>query len=287
MDTTYSLTLVRKQLTVFAVVLLVLVLPALAYAISQGLDLNRVGEAPIGAQLAVYSQAFAPTLAALAAWLAGGRGLRGFDWGFRRVPWRTLGIAWIVPVVGIALGYGSAWVTGLARFAPGNVTDSTGLHPALAVVLGLLPGIVPYVILALGEQIGWSSFLTTQLAQTRSTDATALIVGLCWASFHVPMMLFVPGAIDQGVPIFYAIPCFAVQSVTIAFPLVWLRVRTKSIWPVLILHATLNAALYFVAGAMTTPTENSPWFVGEGGALTTLGLLVAVLATRRLWRNPG
>ncbi|GIH28406.1 hypothetical protein Aph01nite_67160 [Acrocarpospora phusangensis] len=200
------------------------VLPALAYAISQGLDLNRISEAPIGAQLAVYSQAFAPMLAGLAAWLAAGR--------------------------------------------------------------GLLPGIVPYVILALGEQIGWSSFLTPRLSRTRSTDATALIVGLCWASFHVPLMLFVPGAIDAGVPIPYAIACFTVQSVTIAFPLVWLRVRTGSIWPVLVLHATLNAALYFVAGAMTAPTEESPWYVGEGGVLTSFYLLAAVLATRKLWRKP-
>ncbi|GAA0376690.1 hypothetical protein Acor_31370 [Acrocarpospora corrugata] len=278
---------VRRQLTVFGVALAALVLPAQAYAVSQGLNLNRIGEAPIGAQLAVYSQAFAPMLAGLAAWLAGGHGLRGFDWGFRRVPWRMLGIAWLVPVLGITLGYGSAWLTGLARFAPGNVTDSTGLHPALGIALGLLPGIVPYLILALGEQLGWSSFLTTRLAQTRSTDATALIVGLCWALFHVPLMLFIPGAIDQDVPIPYAIACFAVRSVAFAFPLVWLRLTTGSIWPVLVLHAALNAALHFGAGAMTTPTEGSAWFVGEGGALTATGLAAAVAATHRLWRDPG
>ncbi|WP_214105047.1 CPBP family intramembrane glutamic endopeptidase [Acrocarpospora catenulata] len=282
MNTTYS---VHRQLVVFAVLLTGLVLPALAYAVAQGLDLNHLNDAPVGAQIAVYSQALAPLIAGLGAYLAGGRGLRGFDWGLRRVPWRVIATAWAVPVVGIALGYGTAWLTGLADFAPGNLTDTTGLRPALAVVLGLVPGIIPYILLAFGEQIGWSSFLATRLATTRSTDATALIVGLAWGAFHIPLMLFVPGAVDEGIPVPYALTMFLLQTVTLAFPLVWLRIRTGSIWPVLVLHATVNAAIYFVAGAMTAPTTTGSWFVGEGGALTTAGLLVAVAATRRLWRG--
>ncbi|MEU6427802.1 CPBP family intramembrane glutamic endopeptidase [Microbispora sp. NPDC046973] len=275
----------RPRLAVYGVTLAALVLPVVALAVSQGADLDRIGDAPIGTQIAVYSQAFMPALAALAACLAGG-GVRAVDWGFHRVPWRTLGTAWAVPVLGTGLAYGTAWLTGAARFDPGNLAASTGLNPALGVVLGLVPGVAPFVVLALGEQLGWSSLLVTRLAERRGPAATAVILGLAWASFHYPLMLFVPGAVEEGVPVSYALLMFTLQTVTLAFPLVWLRLRTRSIWPVLVLHATMNASLYFVAEAMTSAHDRSAWMVGEGGALTTAGLAVAVLLTHRLWRRP-
>ncbi|MEV4456384.1 CPBP family intramembrane glutamic endopeptidase [Microbispora sp. NPDC004025] len=275
----------EPRLAVYAVTLAALVLPVVALAVSQGADLDRIGDAPIGTQIAVYSQAFMPALAALAACLAGG-GVRAVDWGFHRVPWRTLAVAWAVPVLGAGLAYGTAWLTGAARFDPGDLAASTGLHPALGVLLGLVPGVAPFVVLALGEQLGWSSVLVTRLAARRSPAATAVILGLAWASFHYPLMLFVPGAVEEGVPVPYALLMFTLQTVTLAFPLVWLRLRTRSIWPVLVLHATMNASLYFVAEALTSAHDRSAWMVGEGGALTTAGLAAAVLLTRPLWQRP-
>lgn len=277
--------LTRRQLTVFAIVLSALVLPSLAFAVSQGLDLNRLDQAPVAAQIAVFSGGFMPGIAGLAAWLADRRGLRGFDWGFRRAPWRTIGLAWAIPVLGVGLGYGVAWLTGAARFDPGNLAETTGLHPALGVLLGLVAGIVPYIPLSFGEQVGWSSLLAVRLSATRSIDATALIVGLAWGASHFPLMLFVPGGIEKGVSTPYALGWFMVEAVALAYPLVWLRLRTGSIWPVLVLHATLNASIYFVAGAMTAATQHSGWFVGEGGALTSSFTALVVLATRPLWRR--
>ncbi|MET9338913.1 CPBP family intramembrane glutamic endopeptidase [Nonomuraea sp. NPDC003804] len=277
--------MIRRQLTVFALVLPALVLPSLAFAVSQGLDLNRLGQAPIAARIAVFSGGFMPGIAGLVAWLAGGRGLRGFDWGLRRAPWRTIGLAWAIPVLGVGLAYGVAWLTGAARFDPGNLAETVGLHPALGVLLGLVPGVVPYMLLSFGEQVGWSCLLAVRLSATRSIDATALIVGLAWGVSHFPLMLFVPGGIEKGVSTPYALLWFMVEAVALAYPLVWLRLRTGSIWPVLVLHATLNASIYFVAGAMTAATEHSGWFIGEGGALTSGFTALVVLATWRLWRR--
>ncbi|WP_285773126.1 CPBP family intramembrane glutamic endopeptidase [Microtetraspora sp. NBRC 13810] len=277
--------LTRRQLTVFALVLPALVLPSLAYAVSQGLDLNRLDQAPVSAQIAVFSGGFMPGVAGLAGWLAAGRGLRGFDWGLRRVRWPVIGLAWLIPVLGVIPAYVVAWLTGAARFDPGNLATSTGLPPVLGVLLGLVPGIVPYMLLSYGEQIGWSNLLAVRLSATRSVDATALIVGLAWGVSHFPLMLLVPGGIEEGVPAPYALLWFMVETVALAYPLVWLRLRTGSIWPVLVLHATLNASVYFVAGAMTAATDHSGWFVGEGGALTSVFIALAVLGTRPLWRN--
>ncbi|NAS21298.1 CPBP family intramembrane metalloprotease [Herbidospora sp. NEAU-GS84] len=263
-----------RQLSTFALVLPVLVLPAIAYAVSQGVDLDHIGEAPVPVQLALYGQAFAPAIAAAVAF----RG-RGFPWGFVRVPPRTLLTAWAIPVIGIGLAYGTGWLTGLASFG----THGLPLPPLLTVVVGLVPGLVPYLVLALGEQLGWSSFLVTRLGERHSADVVAVVVGVAWALFHVPLMVFVPGAVDPGVPMAYALLWFTVQTIVLAFPLVWLRLTTRSIWPVLVVHATFNAATYFVGQAMTQP--QSPWLLGEGGVLTTAGLAVAVAVTTRWWRQ--
>ncbi|GLW05218.1 hypothetical protein Misp01_03480 [Microtetraspora sp. NBRC 13810] len=91
--------LTRRRLTVFALVLPVLVLSAVAVAVSQGADVNRLEQSPPAAQIALFGQAFMPAVAGLVAWAAGGRGLRGFDWGFHRAPWRLVAGAWTLGVL--------------------------------------------------------------------------------------------------------------------------------------------------------------------------------------------
>lgn len=261
----------NRQLTTFALALPALVLPTVALAVFQGANVAHPDESPVLAQIALFGQAFLPALAALIA-------TRRIDWGFRRVPLRMMATAWVIPVLCVGAGYGVAWVTGLAGFVPGSPLD---------VLIGLVPGAVPFMVLALGEQIGWSSLLTVRLAESRGPDATALIVGPAWGAFHYPLMFFVPGAVEPEVPVLFAVAVFTVETVALAFPLVWLRLRTRSIWPVLLFHATLNASLYFVAQPLTAPGTGSAWLLGEGGLLTSGATVLVVIATMPLWRVKG
>ena len=272
----------RRQFWAYGLSLALIVPGLVAIAVANGVDMRTLDDAPVIGQLALFGGAFAPTLAMLVAWAVG---RRGPDWGFRRTPWRTVGIAWLFSVIAVFTAYSAGWLTGIAGFDPARLEAGSGLPPFLAVVVGLSPGVLPFMALALGEQLGWSSFVTARLAAFRSPDATGIIVGLSWAACHVPMMLFVPGAVVEGIPVAWAIAMFAIQCLAFSFPMVWLRVRTRSIWPVLVLHATLNAAIYFVAEFVTVPTDASEWFIGEGGVLTAVGAVVAALVTIPLWRG--
>ncbi|WP_448006819.1 CPBP family intramembrane glutamic endopeptidase [Agromyces bauzanensis] len=273
----------RRQFWAYGLSLALIVPGLVAIAVANGVDLRALDDAPVLGQLALFGGALAPTLAMLVAWAVGGRGP---DWGFRRTPWRTIGIAWLFSVIAVFTAYAAGWFTGVAGFDPARLEAGTGMPPALAVIVGLVPGVLPFVALALGEQLGWSSFVTARLAAFRGPDVTAVVVGLSWAACHVPMMLFVPGAVVDGIPVAWAITMFAVQCLAFSFPMVWLRVRTRSIWPVLVLHATLNASIYFVAEFVTVPTDASEWFIGEGGVLTAAGAVLAALVTLPLWRGP-
>lgn len=273
----------KRQFLAYGLSLAFLVPGGVAVAVGNGVDLRHVEDAPIIGQLALFGAALAPTIAMLVAWAVG---RRGPDWGFRRAPWRMIGIAWLFSLIAVFSSFGAAWLTGLAGYDPARLEAGTGMPAPLALVVGLVPGLLPFIALAIGEQLGWSSFVAVRAAALRGPDVAALIVGVAWAAFHVPMMLFVPGAIADGVPTAWAITMFAIQTIAFSFPMVWLRVRTRSIWPVLVLHATLNAAIYFVAEFVTVPTETSEWFIGEGGLLTAVGAVFAVLVTMRLWRGP-
>lgn len=272
----------RRQFWAYGLSLALIVPGLVAVAVASGVDLRTLDDAPVVGQLALFGGAFAPSLAMLVAWAVG---RRGPDWGFRRTPWRNIGIAWLFSVIAVFTAYAAGWLTGVAGFDPARLETGTGMPSLLAVVVGIIPGVLPFVALALGEQLGWSSFVTARLAAFRGPDVTAVIVGLGWAACHVPMMLFVPGAVLDGIPPAWAITMFAIQCLAFSFPMVWLRVRTRSIWPVLVLHATLNASIYFVAEFVTVPTDASEWFIGEGGALTAAGAVLAALATVPLWRG--
>src|SRR3712207_2110162 len=97
----------RRQLAVFFVSLAALVLPAVAFAVSQGVDLAALDRAPVGAQIALFSQSLAPALAALITWTVGGGAP---VWGFRRLPWRSMGAGWLIALLSVGLAYGTAWL---------------------------------------------------------------------------------------------------------------------------------------------------------------------------------
>jgi hypothetical protein len=63
MNTTTSTN--RRPILTYGITLPVLVLPIIAFAVAQGLDLDRINQAPVAAQIAIYGQAFMPALAAL------------------------------------------------------------------------------------------------------------------------------------------------------------------------------------------------------------------------------
>ena len=272
-----------RALTTYLVVVAGLVIPANLLAGALGANAHATDEAPVAAQIALYLQAVIPALAALAAW---GVIKRRPEWGFRRTPRSTLATAWLIGVLAVAAGSVTAWVTGLAPFTSHGLSDAWGgLPPWLAALAGVLVGVLPWMVLAIGEELGWNSFLTPMLAKRWSRDRTALVVGVLWAAFHVPLMIFVPGAVPNGVPALWTVAWFAVECIALAYPLVWTRLRTGSIWPALVLHGTLNAALYLVTGPATRTTDSSGWFVGEGGLITSIGTVLAVVATAPLWRK--
>ncbi len=274
---------IRRGLLAYAAAEVIITVGSVLVARANGADVDHLDKAPAIAQIALFGGAFVPTISMLIAWLASGIGP---DWGFRRTRLPLLAVAWLVPVLASILAYVPAWLTGIAGFDVAGLEDKFGGIPApLAVVIALLPGLIPWIALAIGEQLGWSSWLVVRMSEVAGRGTVATVYGLGWCLAHVPLMLFIPGSVPDGIPTWYAITMFLIQTGTMAWPLVWLRLEGRSIWPVLVLHAGMNACVYFVGDLVTVGRSSTDWFLGEGALLTSAGMAVAVLVTAPWWRR--
>ena len=77
---------------------------------------------------------------------------------------------------------------------------------------------------------------------------------------------------------------FWVEIVGVAILLAWLRMRSKSVWPAILLHASHNLFDQMLFQPLTKH-ENSAYFAGEQGFLTVLAVALLVVAALLLWRK--
>jgi uncharacterized protein len=204
---------------------------------------------------------------------------------------RVLGLAWIYPLpIGLA-AYGLAWGLGLAPFAAAPVTKlglglgSDGARFAVRVGVSLLILTPIGMLSAMGEELGWRGYLLPRLVQA-GVPRPLLVSGLAWGAWHLPLIL--SGQYVRGPVPVLTVSGFLVGVTAFAFLLGWMRLRTGSLWPAVVGHASWNA---IIQGAFDRSTPAPSIWVGEGGILTTLAnvILVAVIlmvASRRPDREP-
>jgi membrane protease YdiL (CAAX protease family) len=185
-----------------------------------------------------------------------------------------LGLAYILPVIYATVVYGLVWLTGLGGF------DLTRFKTP--VVTFLVVGLLQSLLSATGEELGWRGFLVPTLAKTMSFRQTALISGSIWAAWHVPLII---GAdYNGGTPAWYSVRCFAVMVISMGFPFAWLRLRSGSVWPAAILHASHNLFVQAFFDRVTVNTGPTRWITSEFG----VGLALAFVALAWIfWRARG
>ena len=136
------------------------------------------------------------------------------------------------------------------------------------------------MISALGEEIGWRGLLVPELARTTTFTKTALISGVIWTSWHVPVLLFAD--YNNGTPAWYGLSCFAVMVIGINFAFVYLRLRSGSLWTGAVMHATHNTVIQAILTPLTIDTGHTKWFIDEFGCALAI---VAVILAFFIWRR--
>ena len=226
-----------------------------------------------GGGLYVPMLMWCPGISALLTRLLFQKDLRGEGWGWGPTRYELAGYA--LPIAYAACAYGAVWI-----FDFGGV-DPSKFHTGAVRFLFL--GLAVSVAFALGEELGWRGFLVPKLAERFSFTQTAVISGIIWSSWHVPLIIFAD--YNGGTPTWYSIACFAVMVVGISFPMAWLRLRSGSVWPAVLLHASHNLFIQGFFDTVTVDTGVTKYLLSEFGAVLALAAAITGVIFWRLDRG--
>jgi membrane protease YdiL (CAAX protease family) len=159
------------------------------------------------------------------------------------------------------------WATGLGAFR------TEGLDAM--VPLGLTALVAPYVLLAIGEDVGWRGLMVTRMAEVAGPRTVVLVGGLVWSAFHWPLILLLGGT-PTGVAPWWALLWFTVGTTSLGAVLASMQLRW-GLWPGMVAHAVANATLYHVIEPLTGDTGRTNWFATETGMAYGLVTLAAAV----------
>ena len=213
--------------------------------------------------------------------MAGGwRPARYEAWGY------FLPLIYAIPV------YVACWVAIKGSFDLSSfetaAADSFGLPgwPHLATFALQLPllatlGVIGSLTNALGEEIGWRGFLLPRLTSRFGFTAGCLLSGSIWAVWHYPGLLWADYNADTEAR--FALPCFTLMVISMAFVMGWLRLKSGSLWPCALLHASHNLFIQAIFDRITARAGYSLYVVTEFGAglVLTAGAAAVYFWTRR------
>ncbi len=247
---------------------------------------------PRGRPLVLYLM-WCPATAGILTRLLFQRTLRGVGW---RLPAAKYGWAgyWI-PIAYASVVYLPLWALGLGDFgvvpaAMGRIASQ--LHLPLSVQSASIGGVLTYILVvgtvglipscvsALGEELGWRGFLVPELAKVTSFAKVGLISGAIWAAWHMPLII---GADYHGAnPVWFSVICFAVGVVGIGVLFAWMRLKSGSVWPCMLLHASHNLFIQAIFDPLTRHTPFTNYAIGEFGAGFAI---VASVVAYLCWRD--
>jgi membrane protease YdiL (CAAX protease family) len=197
---------------------------------------------------------FGPMVAAFVMSAVVGRGAGVKDLLSRMARWRVAPLWYLValsPLFFFAVAAVAMAATGSGWPDLGELGMFASLPVVAAPVMWLL-------LLAAGyaEETGWRGFAVPEMLKTRGFLSTALVIGLLWAMWHIPLMFFIDGYREMGLAMF---PMFTIEIVCGSIFLTWLyRATGGSVLMVAMWHGTFNlvsgtaAAHGLVAAVVTT-----------------------------------
>jgi membrane protease YdiL (CAAX protease family) len=230
-----------------------------------------------------------PGVSAILTKLIFDRSLKGLGW--KPGPAKWLGLGYLLPILYGAVVYGIVWLVGLGGFTTEAIAGQMaelGMADApawqMVAVYMLLMGTIVYVrgglLYSFGEELGWRGFLFPELHRMTSFTTASLISGVVWALFHLPVMLF--SDYNSTAPIAFQVVVFFISAIANTFVYNWLRAKSGSVWPAVLLHASHNVFVSNVYDPLMARYPLTDFFVTEFGAgLMVVSVLMAVYVWAR------
>jgi membrane protease YdiL (CAAX protease family) len=222
--------------------------------------------------------------------------------GFFRIDIASLGWKWrpiryevwayLVPIFYAFPVYAATWlfIGGSFEFAafaaPLGAAFGFPHWPRTIALLVALPtyasvGVIGSMARTLGEEIGWRGFLLPRLVGRLGFTLGCFVSGCIWAVWHYPALLLAD--YNSGTPPMYALTCFTIMVIGAAYVFGWFRLKSGSLWPAAMLHASHNLFIQAIFDRMTRQSGKPLYITTEFGAglALTVGACAFYLWTRR------
>ncbi|MEP5568677.1 MAG: type II CAAX endopeptidase family protein [Halioglobus sp.] len=212
----------------------------------------------------------------------------GWEW----CGWRVSRLSYTIPLAYAAVAYCLIWAFGGGgwydsayvlelkneyNLAAWSDTAVIGFHFTMTATVSfvlLLPSV-------LAEEMGWRGLLVPQLAKMMPFTGVALVSGAIWAMWHWPLM-FLGLYGNESTPLAFQLICFTVCIMSMSVVMTYLRLKTDSLWPAVIMHMSHNIFLQKFFSPITAAHANSGWYLDEFGAVVpAVVLLLALLFWRK------
>ena len=224
-----------------------------------------------------------PAITAIIVALATKFPFNSFGWKFSS---KWAGVGWMTPVLYATIAYVLIWVFGLgdvpsptflerARLTLGMDTENDIVVILLSFFYITVLGLLPNMLLCLGEELGWRGFLVPELSKCIGLKNAGWISGIIWGIWHLPAIVSGEYGLND-IPLWYKIFCFTILVISSAIILSILRMISKSIWPAVIFHAVHNGIIQRFYDRLTIDNGMTNLFIGEFGIV--LPIIISMFA---------
>lgn len=123
------------------------------------------------------------------------------------------------------------------------------------------------ILFAWGEEIGWRGYLQSQLLEEVNDKKAFVYTGLIWAVFHYPFYL---NGYNESGNVWINIILFTLTLIPLSIVMGWIRLKSKSLWPVVLFHAMINHQRSFWEIFFYDKHEGWSYIAGETGIISLI-----------------
>lgn len=131
------------------------------------------------------------------------------------------------------------------------------------------------------EEIGWMGFAFPRLIQRRDAFSSAIVLGLLWSLWHLPVINFLGAATPHGrywLPFFLA---FAAAMTAMRVLICWIYTNTRSVLLAQLLHISSTSSLVVFSPAVS-PAREVLWYAIYAATLWLIVFLIRGIYGARL-----
>src|SRR5215469_6662590 len=141
---------------------------------------------------------------------------------------------------------------------------------------GFLMGVLFGVPAGFVEEIGWMGFAFPALSRQRSAFSAAVLLGLLWGFWHLPVIDFLGTATPHGSHLLQYFFVFVAAMTAMRVLIAWLYTNTESVLLSQLMHVSSTGSLVILSPPGVTAQQEALWYVVYAGVLWTVVALVVL-----------